>query len=59
MDAIKLSAQDESNGFCHDELATGTELRIQTVDDILSVVVPWLSYKGEDVVKPLEQAYRF
>ena len=48
--------------FVHDQLATGTKLRILTVIDTFSrfvpIVDPRLSYKGEDVVNSLELACR-
>jgi putative transposase len=45
--------------FVHDQLATGTKIRILTVIDTFSrfspVVDPRLSYRGEDVVQTLER----
>ena len=45
--------------FVHDQLATGTRIRILTVVDTFSrfspVVDPRLSYRGEDVVQTLER----
>jgi putative transposase len=46
--------------FVHDQLATGTRLRVLTVVDIFSryapVIDPRLSYRAEDVVQTLERA---
>ena len=46
--------------FVHDQLATGTKLRVLTVVDIFSryapVIDPRLSYRAEDVVQTLERA---
>lgn len=48
--------------FVHDQLVTGRKLRTLTVVDTFSrfspVVDPRFSYKGEDVVRTLEHAYR-
>jgi len=48
--------------FVHDQLATGRKLRILTVVDTFSrvspVIDPRFSYRGEDVVTPLDQACR-
>jgi len=45
--------------FVHDQLATGTKLRILTIVDLFSrfspVIDPRLSYRGEDVVATLER----
>ena len=45
--------------FVHDQLATGTKLRILTIVDLYSrfspVIHPGLSYRGEDVVATLER----
>ena len=45
--------------FVHDQLATGTKIRILTVMDTFSrfspIVDPRLSYQGEDVVQTLER----
>ena len=45
--------------FVHDQLATGRKLRVLTVIDTFSRYVPILdvkfSYRGEDVVKSLDQ----
>ena len=46
--------------FVHDQLVTGRKLRVLTVVDTFSrfspVVDPRFNYKGEDVVRTLEQA---
>jgi len=46
--------------FVHDQLATGRKLRVLTVVDTFSrfspVVDPRFNYKGEDVVRTLDQA---
>ena len=46
--------------FVHDQLATGSKLRILTVVDLFSrfspVIDPRFSYRGEDVVATLERA---
>jgi putative transposase len=45
--------------FVHDQLATGTKIRILTIVDTFSrfspVIDPRLSYRGEDVVQTLER----
>ena len=45
--------------FVHDQLATGTKIRILTIVDTFSrfspVIDPKLSYRGEDVVQTLER----
>jgi putative transposase len=45
--------------FIHDQLATGTKIRILTIVDTFSrfspVIDPRLSYRGEDVVQTLER----
>ena len=45
--------------FVHDQLATGSKLRILTVVDLFSrfspVIDPRFSYRGEDVVATLER----
>ncbi len=45
--------------FVHDQLATGSRMRILTIVDTLSRYVPALdarfSYRAEDVVRTLEQ----
>jgi len=46
--------------FVHDQLATGTKIRVLTVVDIFSryspIIDPRLSYRGEHVVQSLERA---
>jgi putative transposase len=45
--------------FVHDQLATGSKIRILTIVDNFSrfspIVYPRLSYRGEDVVQTLER----
>ena len=55
-DAVQIN---ETWAMDHDQLATGTKIRILTVVDTFSrfspVVDPRLSYRGEDVVQTLER----
>jgi len=45
--------------FVHDQLSLGIEIRVSTVVDIFSTfspaINPRFSYRGEDVVKTLDQ----
>lgn len=57
-DAVQIN-ETWAMDFVHDQLATGTKIRILTVVDTFSrfspVVDPRLSYRGEDVVQTLER----
>src|SRR3984885_5616469 len=48
--------------FVHDQLATGTKLRVLTIVDTFSrfspAIVPRLTFRGADVVKVLEKVGR-
>lgn len=56
-DAVQIN-ETWAMGFVHDQLATGTKIRMLTLVDTFSrfspVVDPRLSYRGEDVVQTLE-----
>ena len=54
--------QSAGRDFVHDQLATGSKLRVLTVVDTWSrfspVIDPKFRYRGEDVVATLDRVYR-